>query len=173
MYKPHEIIAQMVRSLRQLDAWLVKATEHAKARNFDPNAFIGLRFAPDQFPFERQVQIACDTVRVGIARMTGVEAKSVADTEKTIEELRARVTFTIDAVSQVPAAQLEGIAARSFTTPRWQGKHMSGRDYLLEHMIPNFHFHLVHVYALLRQAGVPLGKADFLGQLTMTAPAGA
>jgi hypothetical protein len=170
--KAHDVISQMVRSLRQLDSWLDKAAEFARTRGFDLGAFIGLRLAPDQFPFERQVQITCDAVRVGIARITGVEMPSVSDTEKTLAELRARVSFTIDAVLQVPAARYEGFESREFTTPRWGGKTMNGRDYLLEHMIPNFHFHLVTAYALLRQAGVPLGKADYLGPLTMKAPAG-
>ena len=173
MFQAHEIISQMVRSLRQLDGWLEKAAQSAQARGFDLGAFMGLRLAPDQFPFERQVQIACDAVRVGVARITGAEAPGVPDTEKTLAELRARVAFTIDAVAQVPASRFDGFEARKFTTPRWNGKTMNGHDYLLEHMIPNFHFHLVTVYALLRHAGVPLGKADYLGTLTMTAPAGA
>ena len=173
MFGYHDIFGQMVRSLRQLDLCMGKAIEYAAARGFDPKQFFGLRLAPDQFPFERQVQIACDAVRLGVARITGVEAQSVTDGEKTIDELRARVRSTIEVVSAAKAAAFEGADTRTFTTPRWQGKTMTGRDYLLEHVVPNFHFHLVTAYALLRQAGVPLGKADYLGQLTMTAPAGA
>ena len=46
---------------------------------------------------------------------------------------------------------------------------MTGADYFLEHALPNFYFHLSHVYALLRHNGVNLGKKDFLGQLSLRA----
>jgi hypothetical protein len=46
-----------------------------------------------------------------------------------------------------------------------QERHVS-----LEHAVPNFYFHLTHVYALLRHNGVPLGKRDFLGALTQRTP---
>lgn len=173
MYGMHDIFSQMVRSLRQLDACMEKAVEYAKARGFEPDKYFGLRMAPDQFPFERQVQIACDALRLGVARITGTEAQPVSDSEKTIDELRARVKMTIEVVSAAKPAQFEGADKRAFTTPRWQGKTMTGRDYLIQHVVPNFHFHIVHAYALLRHAGVPLGKADYLGPLTMTAPGGA
>jgi hypothetical protein len=47
---------------------------------------------------------------------------------------------------------------------------MSGADYLREHAIPNFYFHVTHSYALLRHAGVSLGKADYLGAISLKAP---
>ena len=40
---------------------------------------------------------------------------------------------------------------------------MTGADYFLEHAIPNFYFHAVHTYAILRHAGVEVGKKDYLG----------
>ena len=64
----------------------------------------------------------------------------------------------------------EGAKDRTITQPRWEGKTMTGHDYLLEHALPNFYFHLTHVYALLRHNGVSLGKRDFLGALTQRAP---
>jgi hypothetical protein len=47
---------------------------------------------------------------------------------------------------------------------------MSGADYLVEHALPNFYFHLAHVYAILRHNGVGLGKRDYLGALSLRAP---
>jgi hypothetical protein len=47
---------------------------------------------------------------------------------------------------------------------------MTGDDYFLEHALPNFFFHLTHAYAILRHAGVPLGKRDYLGTLSQRAP---
>jgi hypothetical protein len=47
---------------------------------------------------------------------------------------------------------------------------MIGAQYFLEHALPNFFFHTTHAYAILRHNGVPLGKRDFLGTLSMQTP---
>src|SRR5436190_22341050 len=87
----YETIRQMHKMLGQLDKWLVAAQEHGKKKNFDPNVFMTMRLAPDQFAFARQVQSACDTTKLATARLTGKDAPSHPDTEQTIDELRARV----------------------------------------------------------------------------------
>ena len=65
------IFLQMKKQLAQLDKWLDLATEHAKAKSFDPNVLMGVRLAPDQFPFSRQIQIATDTAKMAVGRVTG------------------------------------------------------------------------------------------------------
>ena len=39
----------------------------------------------------------------------------------------------------------------------------TGQDYLFVHGLPNFYFHATTAYDILRQAGVDLGKRDYLG----------
>ena len=78
-----ELFSQMKKMLGQVDGWLSAAEAHAKAKSFDPTVFLGLRLAPDQFPFARQLQITCDTARLGAARLTGKEETKHEDTEKT------------------------------------------------------------------------------------------
>ena len=51
----YAIFSQMKKQLGQLDTWLDAAAADAKAKSFDPNVFLGLRLAPDQFAFARQV----------------------------------------------------------------------------------------------------------------------
>ena len=126
--------------------------------------FLGIRLAPDQFAFARQVQITCDTAKLAASRLTGKEAPTHADTEKTLDELRARVRSVIAYLDGFSAKDFEGAATRSVTQPRWEGKTMSGGDYFLEHAVPNFYFHLTHVYAILRHNGVSVGKRDYLGR---------
>ena len=142
----------------------------AQAKSFDSKVFLGLRLAPDQFPLARQVQTASDTPKLAASRLTGKEGPKHADTEQTLEELRARVRSTIDYLDGFSAADFEGAATRVVTQPRWEGKVMSGADYFLEHALPNFFFHTTHVYAILRHNGVSLGKRDFLGPLSLRAP---
>jgi uncharacterized protein len=166
----YPLVLQMKKQLGQLDKWFDRAAEHAKAKSYDPNVLLSFRFAPDQFPFVRQVQIACDTAKLGVSRISGKDAPSHADTEQTVDEIRARVRTVIAYLDGFSAKDFEGAAERSITQPRWEGKTMTGHDYFVEHVVPNFFFHLAHVYAMLRHNGVPVGKRDYLGTLTQHAP---
>ena len=47
---------------------------------------------------------------------------------------------------------------------------MTGADYFVEHVVPNFFFHLTTAFAVLRHNGVSIGKRDYLGKLTQKAP---
>lgn len=165
-----EIFRQMRKQLAQLDAWLDKADAAAKSRSFDANAFLECRLAPDQFAFARQVQIACDTAKLAASRLSGKEAPVQPDTEKTVDELRARVRGVVEYLDGFTAQDFAEAATRSITQPRWEGKTMAGSDYFVEHAVPNFYFHLTHVYALLRANGVGVGKRDYLGALSLRAP---
>lgn len=165
-----EIIQQMKKHLGQLDGWLNAAAAFAAEKKFEPNLFLGFRLAPDQFAFARQVQSTCDTVKLGAARLAGKEAPKHEDKEQTIDELHTRVRSVIEYLGGFSAKDFEGAATRVITTPRWEGKVMSGQDYFLEHALPNFFFHLTHAYAILRHNGVPLGKRDYLGTLSLRQP---
>jgi uncharacterized protein len=166
----YESFSQFKKMLGQVETWLDKSTSYAKEKSFDPNLFVGFRLAPDQFAFARQVQIACDTAKLGASRLTGKEAPSHADTEQTLEELRTRIRAVVSYLDGFSAKDFEGSAARTVTQPRWEGKVMTGADYFLEHVQPNFFFHVSHCYAILRHNGVPIGKKDYLGQLTQRMP---
>lgn len=166
----YQTFGQMKKQLGQLDKWLETAAAYADSRKFDPNLFLGFRLAPDQFSLVKQVQAVCDTAKLAASRLTGKDAPSHPDTETTIEELRARVRSVIAYLDGFSAADFAESATRSVTTPRWEGKTMTGANYFLEHGQPNFYFHLTHVYAILRHNGVGLGKRDYLGALTYDAP---
>jgi hypothetical protein len=166
----YAMIGQMKKQLAQIDKWLDAAAAHAQAKSFDPNLFLTLRLAPDQFTFARQVQIACDTAKLAASRLSGKDAPAHPDTEQTLDELRARVRAVIAYLDAYSAKDLDGAATRSVTQPRWEGKTMSGADYFLEHAVPNFFFHLGHAYAILRHNGVSVGKRDYLGTLSLRAP---
>lgn len=161
-----QMIQQFKKHLGQLDKWLEAGANHAAAKSFDPSVFLGLRLAPDQFAFARQVQTACDTAKLATTRLTGKEAPKHDDNEKTIDELRARVASVIEWLGTFTEQDFEGAATRRVTQPRWEGKQMTGANYFLEHALPNFYFHLTTAYAILRHNGVVVGKRDYLGPLT-------
>jgi uncharacterized protein len=166
----YELIQQMKKTLGQLDKWLETAAAHAEAKSFDAKIYLGLRLAPDQRPLSFQVQTACDTVKLAAARLSGKEAPNHPDVEQTVDDLRARVKSVIANLGTYTAKDFEAAATRVISQPRWEGKVMSGTDYFIEHVLPNFYFHSTHTYAILRHNGVSLGKRDFLGPLSMRTP---
>lgn len=165
-----ETFAQMKKQLRQMETWFTAAETYATEKKFDPSVLISMRLAPDQFPLARQVQIACDTLKLGASRLTGKEAPSHADTEQTFADLRGRIQSTLAYLDGFSASDFADSATRLVTQPRWEGKVMSGHDYFLEHVVPNFFFHTTHVYAILRHNGVSVGKRDYLGALSQRMP---
>ena len=116
-------------------------------------------------PFGKQIQIASDGAKGCVARLAGLEVPKWDDNEATLDELRARIRKTIDYVQSVPAAQIDGSEAREIVLPVRVGEPLrfSGEAYLKHFALPNFFFHATTAYALLRHAGVELGKRDFLG----------
>jgi hypothetical protein len=154
------------RMLTSLLRWLDQAQAHAEQRRFDTANYLGLRLAPDMLPFSRQIQIVSDTAKACMARLAGEEAPKWADDEATLDELRARLRKTLDYVAGFGAAQIDGSEARAIALPQRSGEplRLDGEAYLKHHALPNFFFHCSMTYALLRHAGVPLGKADFLGR---------
>lgn len=160
-----ETITQFARMLTNVDAWLAKAIAFAEEKKFSPDVLAQARLAPDQFELARQVQSACDTAKFAAAYLSGQTAPSHPDTEKTIDELRARIATCLAYVRSIGPEQLAGHAERRVAPPWLQGKWMRGDRYLAEFAIPNFYFHAAMTYAILRHNGVAIGKMDYLGAL--------
>ncbi len=158
---------QFQKMLKNLAAILDKAAVHAEAKKFDVAVLLNARLAPDQFPLIRQVQIACDSAKLGVARLIGdVEnAPKHDDSETTLPQLQQRITETLAYLASVSEAQFEGAAERHISQPRWEGKYLSGSEFAIEHAIPNVYFHITTAYAILRHNGVDVGKKDYLGPL--------
>lgn len=157
--------------LQNIDRWIDKAVAHAEAKKFDPEVFVGLRLAPDQLAFGQQIQLACDTAKYTVARMTGKEPPAHPDTEKTLADLRQRIATVVAYLATYTRADFEGCEPRLVAHRTWQGKQMRAGDYLDHYALPNFHFHVVTAYAILRHNGVELGKRDFLTHLPFVEPA--
>ena len=162
----HLIVLEMKKLLGQINGWLDKAAAHAQAKKFDVNTLLQARLAPDQFPLVRQFQAVCDQAKYAAGRTTGKEIPAHPDTEQTVDEIKARVASVIAYLDTFTKNDFETIGSRTVTTPRWEGKSMSATDYLVEHAMPNFFFHITTAYAILRHNGVDVGKRDFLGQLS-------
>lgn len=150
--------------LGNLAHFLDKAQAFVDQKKCDPAALTTFRLAPDMLPFTRQIQIACDAAKNGIARISGVEAPKFEDNETSIAELKARIQKTLDYVASVPAAKLDGTETKEITFPsgRDTTRTMQAEAYLKHVMLPNMFFHVTMAYAILRHNGVELGKRDYL-----------
>lgn len=155
--------------LRNVDVWLDKATAYADHKKFDPEILMVARLAPDQFPFLRQIQAACDQAKWTVAKLTGKDGPSHPDVEKTIPELRARIKTVVDYLGTFKPEDFAGAEERPCSHAWMQGKSVRGGDYLDHFALPNFHFHLTTAYAILRNNGVPMSKFDYIVDLPFKA----
>lgn len=159
-------IPVITRELGILSEILKKGEAFAAARKIDPSVLINARLAPDMLPLAKQIQIASDVTKGGVARLAGAEIPSYPDTETTFAELQERIAKTIKFVDGFTAAQIDGSEEKAITLKvGGQDMQMKGQQYLLGFVIPNLFFHMSIAYAILRHNGVELGKRDFLGSL--------
>lgn len=154
------------RGLNAFLAILDKAEEHAAARKFNPDNYLGMRLSPDMFPLVRQVQSFCDHAKNSSFRLAAKDPRVQEDKETTVAELRARVQATLDMLKSIDAKSMEGAETREIVIPAGANRlKLPGADYLLHFALPNFYFHLTTAYDILRASGVEIGKRSFLGEI--------
>lgn len=153
-----------VRQFAALTAIIDKAQAFVKDGGLDEAEFIDARLAPDMLNFAKQVQIATDSAKGGMARLAGVEVPAFEDNETNFDELKDRIARTVAFIESVPAASVDGTEDKAIAfAVREQEMKFVGQPYLLHFVLPNFFFHVTTAYAILRHKGVQIGKIDFLG----------
>lgn len=161
---PDLVIKGLARGLKNLDIFVDKAEQYAKDRDIDERVLLDARLYPDMLPFVAQVRIATDTVKGAAARLSGTDIPSWPDDEASFAEVHARIKKALDFLSTFESTQFEGSESRKVelklpnTTIEF-----SGKDYIVNFVLPNFYFHVTTAYNILRHNGVLLGKRDFLG----------
>jgi len=158
-------VPQFTKMLKNLNLILDKAATFAEAKKIEMDVLLNARLAPDQFPLMRQIQIACDTAKLGAARLAGQDAPMHEDTQKTLPEIKARIQDVITYLGTFKAEDFQGAHERKITQPRWEGKYLTGAEYATEHALPNIYFHITTAYSILRHNGVEVGKKDYLGEM--------
>ena len=171
-------VPAIVATVTNMRGWLDKPAVRAAEATL-----LEARLAPDMFPLVRQFQTVSDTSKGGVARLAGIEAPSMPDTETSFDELQARLDRTLDFVRSVDAAAIDAAAidagvAREVVMnfPNGGGMRFDGQTYLTGFVLPNLYFHATTAYAILRANGIEIGKFDFLGHLApyvFAPPAGA
>ena len=154
-----------LQTLTALSKILDKASAHCAAKKIDQAVLLQTRLTPDMFPFVKQVQITCDFAKNTLGRLTG-EPPKYPDDEKSLDDLKARIAKTIDYVKSFKDADIDALQEKDVTFPVGPQNTMTlkGAQYVLAFALPNFYFHATTAYDILRQAGVEIGKRDFLGR---------
>ena len=156
-------VPRLANMLKNLSAILDKAQTHAEAKKIDPTVLTNARLYPDMLPMKRQVQIACDSAKGAVARLAGVEVPKHDDVEETLVELKARIAKTLEFIQTFKPAQIDGSEEKTIHLKLGQREiDYKGMQYLLGHALPNFYFHVVTAYDILRHNGVEVGKRDYL-----------
>jgi hypothetical protein len=162
----HSISVQSFqKGLGNLIKILEKAEAHAELKKFPFENLLHARLFPDQFPLTRQIQIACDTAKLCVARISGKEVPVHEDTEANLQELKVRIQSVLQYLETFQESDFKSIFEIKVSQPRWEGKYLTGFEYLTNHAIPNFYFHITTAYAILRHNGVEIGKKDYLGEM--------
>jgi len=157
-------IPVLVHAFKSLSAILDKAHQHATDKKIDESVFLNFRLAADMFPMSRQVKIAGNYSMGFAARLSGKEVPVLENTETNFAELKTRIAKIIDYLNAVDPSALVGAEDREITFPvGGQPKTFTGIDYLTSFLLPNVYFHISICYAILRHAGVEIGKNDYLG----------
>lgn len=161
------VVSQFTKMLNNLLAILVEAEKFAAEKRFDVAVLLQSRLSPDQFSLVQQIRTACDTAKLGAARLAGrdKDAPVHEDNEQTLAEIKARIESVIGYLKGFTPDAFAQSAERRITQPRWNGKTLSGQEFLIQHVIPNFYFHVVTAYAILRHNGVGIGKRNYLGDM--------
>ncbi len=167
------VIPQFTKMLGNLLAILDEAEKYASEKKFDSGVLLQSRLAPDQFNLMRQLQVACDTAKLGAARLSNTEKDAPLhdDTEQTMVEIRARIQSVIAYLGNYSPDSFANAAQIRISQPRWKGKTLSGQEFLIQHVIPNFYFHVTMAHAILRHNGLGIGKKNYLGDMPYREPA--
>jgi uncharacterized protein len=157
-------IPQFRTELKALRHLLQKTRVWSDGKKIDVNVFLSMRLAPDMFPLSKQIQITCDGAKAFAGRLTTKAAPAFPDTETTFEQFVERINKTLAYLETIQPDDFKGWEAKTVEFPWNPGKYLRAPDYVIQHALPNFYFHLATTYAILRSNGVDLGKADYLGE---------
>ncbi|WP_114952513.1 DUF1993 domain-containing protein [Sphingosinicella terrae] len=176
MTLPDLLVPTYVQMLGALSAWLAKA--EAQRPDGAADALMLARLAPDMFPLATQVRFACVQAQEGLFRLHGRpfpesveilldEGRSAADCPGTVADARARVAETLAIVEAEAAAmpEVDPAAPIAHALPRGMIFDLTAEQYVRDWALPQFYFHVMAAYAILRAEGVELGKADYVAHM--------
>ncbi|RJF90302.1 DUF1993 domain-containing protein [Sphingomonas cavernae] len=176
MTLPDVLAPTYVQMLKALSAWLGKA--EAQMPDGKADALLSARLAPDMFPLSTQIRFACVQAHEGVFRLQGREfpasvevllneGRSAADHPGSVADARARIDETIAVVEAVAqhALDVDRATPIAHALPAGMVFDLTAEQYARDWALPQFYFHVMIAYAILRAEGVDLGKADYVAHM--------
>ena len=150
--------------LRALSAQLDKALAWGADNGVGELQFIAARIAPDMFPLASQVRFSCQQAIQALTRLGATGAPQFADDAVDFAGLQAQIAATLAWLDSVDAGAINADPGRAvgFDLPNGMAFDMTATTYVRDWAQPQYYFHLVAAYAVLRHMGVPLGKVDYV-----------
>ncbi len=149
--------------LRALQGFLKKGETRAQEVGFDPKNLLQSRLAPDMHNLASQVQFTCTQAQEAVLRLSKHPLPKL-ETPSDMAQANALIEQTLQMLSLTDRARIDEAEQRPLAIELSNGMafDMTGSEYALNWVIPQFYFHLTTAYSILRHNGVPLGKADYV-----------
>ncbi len=168
------LVPTHIQMLRALSAWLDRAAEAGA----DMPDLLAQRLAPDMFPLATQVRFACLQAQEPGFRLRGsqmptalealaAEGRSLDQQRDSLDAAQACIHTTIAALEALPATLVDGTETTPVTLalPNGMVFDMAGASYVRDWALPQFYFHIMTAYAILRSQGIALGKPDYVAHM--------
>lgn len=176
MTLPDVLVPTYVQMLRALSGWLGKA--EAQRPDGGAEALLSARLAPDMFPLSTQIRFACVQAQEGVSRLRGRafpasvdvllnEGRNAVERPGSVADARRRIKETVAVVEAVASDALvvDPATPIAHALPTGMIFDLTAEQYARDWALPQFYFHVMIAYAILRAGGVDLGKADYVAHM--------
>jgi hypothetical protein len=174
MTLPDILVPTYVQMLGALSAWLAKA--EAQMPDGRAETLLVARLAPDMFPLATQIRFACVQAQEGMFRLLGQafppsievlldEGRNAADRPGSMADAQARIAETIAMIEAADVPELDPATPIAHALPQGMVFDLTAEQYVRDWALPQFYFHVMTAYAILRSHAVELGKADYVAHM--------
>ncbi|WP_067737613.1 DUF1993 domain-containing protein [Novosphingobium naphthalenivorans] len=167
------LVPTYAQMLRALSGWLEKA--QAQVSGAQAEALLSERLAPDMYPLATQIRFVCLQAQEAAFRLRGEalpetlgrlaeEGRNAGEQPGTLADAQARIA---EALAWLEGVEPDGLdagasAPLALELPGGLAFDMTGKEYVRDWALPQFYFHLITAYAILRSRNIELGKADYV-----------
>jgi hypothetical protein len=174
-------VPTFLQTTRAVSGFLDRATKHCAETGANPDEFVQARLYPDMAPFHFQIESLKNHAVWGLeAVKTGVFAPPPLAGAVPFTDLRVMVGQAVTALEALTPEEVNSWSGKDLdievfrpvdeenaSTSAWGPRTLAftPETFLLSYSLPNFYFHAVTAYDILRTRGVPIGKGDYEGRM--------
>lgn len=154
-------------TVRAVGGFLDRAARHCAEAGTSPDDFVDMRLYPDMAPFHFQIEAVWHHAVWAIESLMADDfAPPGLVGPVPFAELQAMIARAEVQLAAFDRAKVDACAGRELDLQIGPRRlKFKAEEFILSFSLPNFHFHAVTAYDILRANGVPVGKADYEGVL--------